>query len=282
MRRIVHSGTRYALASRARARARAMRQSLVPWDSELLPKHGPTPLKRARDLIRQMFPSKTTELIVKTEWTDLENSSARLPCCVVADTSGSMSGTPINELNAGLKQLGDFVREDALAARSAEICVVSAGEPLVVAVPFTPAAHFHPPMLQADGGTPLAEAIVLAITATEERIRRYNHFDFDWYRPWVLVISDGMANQSSAIPVAIREVRRVENARLMSIFAVGTNRDAVLRLNKFSVRPAEELDGFDFSKLFRWLSEHIIRVSHSMQGDEPDDPDMSRADWRKL
>lgn len=281
MNRNVHSSTRYAQASRARARTRLMRQSLVPSQNESPRNNSPATLKRARDIIRQILPSRKTELIVKTEWTDLENSSARLPCCVVADTSGSMSGTPINQLNAGLKQLGDFVREDALAARSAEICVVSAGEPLVVAVPFTPAAHFHPPMLQADGGTPLAEAIVLAITATEERIRRYNHFDFDWYRPWILVISDGMANQSSAIPVAVREVRRVENARLMSIFAVGTNREAVLRLNEFSVRPAEELDGFDFSKLFRWLSEHIIRVNHSMPGDEPDDPDMSRAKWRK-
>ncbi len=281
MNRNVQSRTRYAQVSRARARGRAMRQSLVPWKNESPPNHGPTPLKRARDLIRQIFPSKTTELIVKTEWTDLENSSARLPCCVVADTSGSMSGTPINQLNAGLKQLGDLVREDALAARSAEISVVSAGEPLVVAVPFTPAAHFHPPMLQAGGGTPLAEAMVLAISATEERIRQYNHYDHEWSHPWVLVISDGMANQSSAIPVAIREVRRVENARLMSIFAVGTNREAVLRLNKFSVRPAEELDGFDFSKLFRWLSEHIIRVSHSMPGDQPEDPDMSRAEWRK-
>ena len=160
----------YPLRSGFESTSKSDEESLVPWDSESPPNNSPATLKRARDLIRQIFPSKTTELILKTEWTDLENSSSRLPCCVVADTSGSMSGTPINQLNAGLKQLGNFVREDALAARSAEISVVSAGEPLVVAVPFTPAAHFHPPVLQADGGTPLAEAIVLAIAATEERI----------------------------------------------------------------------------------------------------------------
>lgn len=35
----------------------------------------------------------------------IENPTARCACALVLDTSASMSGTPINDLNAGVAQL---------------------------------------------------------------------------------------------------------------------------------------------------------------------------------
>ena len=67
----------------------------------------------------------------------------------------------------------------------------------------------------------------------------------------------------------------------MAVYAVGVNAEATRNLQAFSVRRAEELSAFDFEKLFRWFSQHIILVSQSMPGEEPEDPDMNEADWRK-
>ena len=45
----------------------------------------------------------------------VENPNARVPICLVLDTSGSMSGQPIDELNEGVGLFFDNVRSDDVA-----------------------------------------------------------------------------------------------------------------------------------------------------------------------
>lgn len=220
-------------------------------------------------------------LTVKREWTDIENPYPRFPCMIVADASSSMEGLFIRLLNEGLQNLGTYVRKNTIAARSAELAIIRVGHPLEVFTDFTPADRFYPGDLRAYGNTPLAEGILMAIQLTEERLRRYEDFDFEWFRPWILVISDGEPIRSNAIPEAIREVHRVECQEEIAVFAVGINAHATKKLQEFTVRKAEELDRFSFDRLFRWVSEQIILVSQSMPGEEPEGPDMSEADWHK-
>ena len=44
----------------------------------------------------------------------VENPTARVPVCLCLDVSGSMSGDPINELNRGVKQFYDAIRNDSV------------------------------------------------------------------------------------------------------------------------------------------------------------------------
>lgn len=67
----------------------------------------------------------------------------------------------------------------------------------------------------------------------------------------------------------------------MAVYGVGVNAEATRNLQAFSVRRAEELSAFDFEKLFRWFSRRMILASQTTPGEEPDDPDMNNADWRK-
>jgi uncharacterized protein YegL len=43
---------------------------------------------------------------------DTGNPEPRCPCVLVLDTSGSMDGQPMNELNAGLQALRDALLKD--------------------------------------------------------------------------------------------------------------------------------------------------------------------------
>jgi uncharacterized protein YegL len=127
----------------------------------------------------------------------------------------------------------------------------------------------------------LAEGILMAIQLTEKRLDHYESFECEHLKPWILILSDGETDRSTAIPEAIREIYRVECQQRMAVFAVGINAHATRKLQEFTVRKAEELDRFSFERLFRWVSEQIIRVSQSMPGEEPEGPDMSDADWHK-
>ena len=67
----------------------------------------------------------------------VENPTARVPeYCLVLDVSGSMSGTPISELNEGVKLFYDAIRADEVAQYAAEICIVTFGDAATKMVDF--------------------------------------------------------------------------------------------------------------------------------------------------
>ncbi len=55
------------------------------------------------------------------------NPEPRCACLLLLDTSGSMQGQPIAELNAGLVTLKDELMADAMAIQRVEIGVISFG-----------------------------------------------------------------------------------------------------------------------------------------------------------
>jgi hypothetical protein len=55
------------------------------------------------------------------------NPEPRCACLLLLDTSGSMHGQPIAELNAGLVTLKDELMADAMAVQRVEIGVISFG-----------------------------------------------------------------------------------------------------------------------------------------------------------
>ncbi|MCV2962734.1 hypothetical protein OHF12_22145, partial [Escherichia coli] len=98
------------------------------------------------------------------------NPEPRCPCILLLDVSGSMNGRPINELNAGLVTFRDELLADPLALKRVELGIVTFG-PVHVEQPFTSAANFFPPILFAQGDTPMGAAITKALDMVEERKR---------------------------------------------------------------------------------------------------------------
>lgn len=120
------------------------------------------------------------------------NPEPRCPCILLLDVSGSMSGRPINELNAGLVTFRDELLADSLALKRVELGIVTFG-PVHVEQPFTSAANFFPPILFAQGDTPMGAAITKALDMVEERKREYRANGISYYRPWIECRRDRVA-----------------------------------------------------------------------------------------
>ena len=56
-----------------------------------------------------------------------DNPTARIPVCLVLDTSSSMDGDPINELNEGVLMFMNAIVQDEMTKHSAEISCVTFG-----------------------------------------------------------------------------------------------------------------------------------------------------------
>ncbi len=192
------------------------------------------------------------------------NPEPRCPCILLLDVSGSMNGRPINELNAGLVTFRDELLADSLALKRVELGIVTFG-PVHVEQPFTSAANFFPPILFAQGDTPMGSAITKALDMVEERKREYRANGISYYRPWIFLITDGAPTMSGRLPPT--KCFRGKKIRSCLLYH-GVQGADMKTLAQISVRQPLPLQGLQFRELFSWLSSSLRSVSRSTPGTE--------------
>ena len=140
-----------------------------------------------------------------------ENPEPRVPCVLLLDTSSSMTGQPIAELNAGLGVYREELLSDSLAAKRVEVAVVTFGGEVATPVDFTTAESFNPPVLEPNADTPMGAAIHRAIEMVTDRKATYRANGIAFYRPWIFLITDGARPTSGRAPLS--ESSRAKRAR---------------------------------------------------------------------
>jgi uncharacterized protein YegL len=193
-----------------------------------------------------------------------DNPEPRCPCLLLLDTSSSMRGEPIAELNAGLVSFKDELLADSLAAKRIEVAVVGFG-PAKLISPFQTAEEFQPPTLVAAGDTPMGTAILLGLETLRQRKELYRANGIAFYRPWVFLITDG--GPTDQWKEAAAKVQEGEGAKSFAFFAVGVQGANLDALKQIATRAPLKLDGLKFRSLFQWLSNSMKSVSQSTPGD---------------
>ncbi len=195
-----------------------------------------------------------------------DNPENRCPVVLVLDTSGSMAGRPIQELNAGLQTLQTELAADQLASKRVEIAIVTFG-PVNVQCDFTGMQHFIAPHLSTTGDTPMGAAVEKAIQMLRERKDTYRANGISFYRPWIFLITDGSPTDS--VVRASQLVREGEASKSFMMFAVGVEGADFNTLRSLVVRDPLKLKGLQFRELFQWLSTSLSSVSKSKPTDTP-------------
>lgn len=191
------------------------------------------------------------------------NAEPRCPLVLLTDTSGSMDGQSIAELNAGLITLRNDLIADPLAAQRVELCIISF-PPVKVETDFQLVQHFTPPRLAAVGETPLGEAILKAIQLVMDRKIMYKANGLPYYRPWIFLITD--ARPTDDLREASRRVHEGEEAKSFAFFTVGVRNADMSVLKQVSVREPLKLAGLNFKELFLWLSATAKGIAVSTPG----------------
>jgi uncharacterized protein YegL len=199
------------------------------------------------------------------------NPEPRVPCVLLLDVSGSMSGDKIHELNAGLETIRTELLKDEQAARRVELAVVAFGGKVEVVQDFALPAEFRPPTLSADGDTPMGAAILRGIDLVQKRRARYEASDLDSYEPWIFLVTDGVSTDPAEVMAgAVQAVRANESqprGKRIAFFAVGVEGADMQKLAQVSKRPPMKLRGLSFARMFRWVSQSLTRTSRTEIGD---------------
>lgn len=201
----------------------------------------------------------------------VENPTARVPVCLCLDVSGSMSGSAIKELNDGVKLFYEAIKEDETALYSAEICVVTFGGTAKQISDFSSLTlEPNPPVFSASGGTPMGEAVNIALSALETRKSEYIDKGVDYYQPWLVLMTDGEPNgKVGELDNAIEKTRKLVNDKKLTVFPIGIGKEADMSvLEKFSPnRKPLKLQGLKFREFFAWLSKSVSKTSQSTPGE---------------
>jgi uncharacterized protein YegL len=194
-----------------------------------------------------------------------ENPEPRVACLLLLDTSGSMNGPPIAELNAGLITYKGALAADALASKRVEVAIMTFGGCVQTVCEFTTVAGFQPPTLTANGDTPMGAAIRQGLYILRRRKELYKSYGISYFRPWVFLITDGAPTDEWYS--AAEQIKQGEKDKAFSFFAVGVEGANFEILEQISVRQPLKLKGLRFQDLFLWLSSSQSAVSRSTPGE---------------
>ena len=210
--------------------------------------------------------AQQSKLIDEVEFA--ENQEPRCPCVLRLDTSGSMEGEPIAALNPGLREFKSDIIGDSVALKRVEVAVVAFDNTVRLVQDFMTLERFEPPELTAQGLTHMGATIHTALDMVEQRKNRYIEAGIAYYRPRVLMITDGdpLGEVSTFVEDAISRIRRESNTEKIVFFTVAVEGADIFLLMKMGSDRILRLDGLKLNELFVWLSRSMQAATRKKGG----------------
>jgi uncharacterized protein YegL len=192
-------------------------------------------------------------------------------CCVfVLDTSGSMTGTKIQQLNDGLQRFGHDILQMPEVRQRLEIAVITFNSDVQIILRPTLAVNLEMPHLSASGSTRLVDGVCEGMNWARGRTKWYDDTGQPRKRPWVILITDGYPDAGQDIRGLKRELQEAEEKKEMSFLPIGVE-EADMKLLQFLSMSnphlsARKMEGLKFSEFFKWVSELMSGVVNSSPG----------------
>ncbi len=218
-----------------------------------------------------------TEVYDVDEEALFKNSSPRCPVVLLVDTSGSMKGEKINEVNDGVKKFIEYINEDYQCKKRVELALISFNYDTKIVSDFSPAdtKQFIP--FQASGGTIMAPALQLALDMIEKRKKEYKDSGRSYYRPLVFFLTDGGPGDERETIQMKEKILELSNKKHLVFFAIKIGEE---RTDSQEKRHTQILQGFDakvpagrldvdkIGEFFIWLSSSVSQISSSTDTDK--------------
>ena len=197
-----------------------------------------------------------------------------LPIFILADTSGSMRGEKINELNLALREMLTALNNVDDIRGKFQLCVIGFGGDVNVLQPLADIDGLQLPELSAAGNTPMGQAF----DTVREMIEDRNVVSSRAYAPTIVLISDGIPTDCSEEIYhskeyskwePLNELHSAERSSKSQRLALGIGADADFGMLKEFINNSEipvikANDASGITKFFRWVTMSTVARMNSI------------------
>ena len=204
------------------------------------------------------------------------STKRRLPICFALDTSGSMMGIPIKQLNMGLQNFVAPIKANDDTRNSTDIAIITFGSKVEIVMPFGKISKDKglPEIKASTTLTPIGEGVLTALELLNARKEGYKEMGIKYFQPWLVVITDGAPQGPNAMQnmeLAIKACNELESEDKLVVFNIGVGNgvdfDLLKRLSLKREEPIS-INSTDFGKLFEFLGSSSSSIVSSGMNDD--------------
>lgn len=194
----------------------------------------------------------------------------RLPIYFLVDVSESMIGTPIDEVQQGMRTIIQNLRVDPYALETVFVGIIAFAGKAVTLSPLTELYKFYPPTFPIGGGTSLGAGLEALMNDIDKSVQKTTLEQKGDWKPIIFLFTDGNPtdNYHSAFRRWNEKYRRHCNLVAVSI---GDNVN-VLTLAQITddILLLKDTDAESFAQFFKWVTASIKTTSMAVEENNAD------------
>ena len=196
----------------------------------------------------------------------------RLPVYLLLDTSGSMSGEPIEAVKNGVQVLHSTLRKDPYALESAYVSVITFDSEVKQVVPLTEVSLFQPPTIKASGGTSLGGVLKKVAECADAEVKKSTENEKGDWRPLVFLMTDGYPTDD--LQKGLAEFKKRKWGTVVACGTDDADMEALKQITE-SVVKLSQADSASIAAFFKWVSASIATSSKAVDRMPGDSDPMS-------
>lgn len=179
----------------------------------------------------------------------------RLPVYLLLDTSGSMSGEPIEAVKNGVQVMISSLRQNPQAIETAFISVITFDSSAKQIIPLTDLASFQMIDIKASGVTALGDALKLVAHKIDTEVAKTTAQQKGDWKPLVFIMTDGIPTDNWQS--GLTEFKKSKIAFTVACAAGAGVDTVILKQITENVVSLDTADSSSIGKFFQWVTASI-------------------------